>query len=78
MSDLTVNGAKYMATMMPPGASRLLLAFGRSDLKGILPESVDFLSCNGLIERAKSLNGTPAWIVTTSGKRVRRELERHG
>jgi hypothetical protein len=67
---------KDMADMMPEGAKALLLAFGRCDIKGILPESVEFLKDNGLIEHATSLNGTAAWIVTPLGKRIRKAIER--
>jgi hypothetical protein len=65
-----------MIAMMPEGAKALLLAFGRCDLSGVLPESVEFLTENGLIDRAKSLNGTMAWIVTPEGKRVRKAIEK--
>jgi hypothetical protein len=74
--DRIPHGSKLMAEMMPEGAKALLLAFGRCDLKGVLPESVGFLKDNGLIERATSLNGTAAWIVTPEGKRVRKALEK--
>jgi len=75
--DRIPQDAKLMAAMMPKGAAELLLKFGRSDLSGILPESVTFLQENALIEHTQSLNGNWAWIVTPEGKQVRKALERN-